>query len=116
MTDPHKIAARYLRGPFPIDLISSVPWTSIYTSGGIVGDILDALGLLKLLRLSRLYSTVQKSNLPHDVKVYLKVVMMAVFLFVFIHVLSCIWFAVVSKQERWVQNMDFMYVLQGQAY
>lgn len=54
--------------------------------------------------------------MPHDVKVYLKVVMMAVFLFVFIHVLSCVWFAVVSKQERWVQNMDFMYVLQGQAY
>ena len=58
VNDPHKIASRYLRGPFAIDLISSVPWTSLYTAGGFFGDILDALGLLKLLRLSRLYSTV----------------------------------------------------------
>ena len=42
--------------------------------------------------------------------------MMAIFLFVFIHVLSCIWFAIVFKQERWVQNMDFMYAAQDQAY
>ena len=82
----------------------------------MVTAILDALGLLKLLRLSRLYSTVQRSNLEQEVKVYLKVCMMAIFLLVFIHVLSCIWFAVVSQRERWVQNMDFMYAADSQAY
>ena len=25
------------------------------------------------------------------------------------HVLACIWFAIVVMSERWVQNMDFMY-------
>lgn len=47
---------------------------------------------------------------------YLKVIMMAIILLVFIHVLSCIWFSVVAIQERWVQNMDFMYGGQNRAY
>ena len=47
---------------------------------------------------------------------YLKIIMMAIVLFVLIHVLSCIWFAIVSQHERWVQNMDFMYVADEQAY
>ncbi len=91
------IGRRYLRGNFAIDLISSVPWNALFRVGeaGLFSFILDALGLLKLLRLSRLYSTVQRSNLAQDIKVYLKVVMMAIFLLVFMHVLSCIWFFIV---------------------
>ena len=115
--DPHAIGKRYLRGGFTIDLISSVPFSSlIKTNSGVLTYLLDALGLLKLLRLTRLYSVVQRSNLPQDIKVYLKVVMMAIFLLVFIHLLSCIWFAIVSNQERWVQNMDFMYYAMPDAY
>jgi len=34
--------------------------------------------------------------MEQEVKVYLKVAMMTIFLLFFIHVLSCIWFAVVS--------------------
>ena len=41
---------------------------------------------------------------------------MALILFISIHVLSCIWFTIASTQERWVQNMDFMYVQQNKAY
>ena len=116
--DPHAIAFRYLKGTFFIDFISSVPFASFAASdaSGIGVDLLDALGLLKLLRLGRLYTTVQRANMPQDIKVYLKVIMMALILFVSIHVLSCIWFTVTSTHERWVQNMDFMYVQQRHAY
>ena len=41
---------------------------------------------------------------------------MAIILLVTIHVLSCIWFSVVNIQQRWVQNMDFMYANDDQAY
>ena len=109
--DPHAIGKRYLKGTFFIDFISSVPFASFAgKSEGAFVDLLDALGLLKLLRLGRLYTTVQRANMPQDIKVYLKVIMMALILFISIHVLSCIWFAVSSDKERWVQNMDFMYV------
>jgi hypothetical protein len=57
--DPHVIGRRYFRGNFAIDLISSVPWTSVFqTSDPGASFFLDSLGLLKLLRMSRLYTTV----------------------------------------------------------
>mgnify|MGYP000860104023 CR=1 FL=1 len=97
--DPHVIGKKYLKGSFFLDFISSVPFSSFAgeSTPQAAGDILDALGLLKLLRLSRLFTTVQRSNLAQDIKVYLKVIMMAIILLVFIHVLSCIWFSVVAQ-------------------
>ena len=93
--DPHVIGKRYLKSTFFIDFISSVPFGSFASSdGGLGTDLLDALGLLKLLRLGRLYTTVQRANMPQDIKVYLKVIMMALILFVSIHVLSCFWFTI----------------------
>ena len=54
--DPHVIGLRYLKGSFTLDLISSVPFTSFITSSEttIVKNLLEALGLLKLIRLQRL--------------------------------------------------------------
>ena len=51
--DPHVIGLRYLKGSFFLDLISSVPFTSFITSNEktVVTSLLEALGLLKLLRL-----------------------------------------------------------------
>ena len=63
--DPHAIGKRYLRSTFFIDFISSVPFASFAgDSKGAFVDLLDALGLLKLLRLGRLYTTVQRANMP----------------------------------------------------
>lgn len=57
--EPHVIGIRYLKGTFFIDFISSVPFASFAASNeGVIVVIFEALGLLKLLRLSRLYSTV----------------------------------------------------------
>ena len=98
--EPHLIASKYLRGTFFIDFISSVPFSAFLNSGGdsSIRSLFDALGLLKLIRLSRLYTTVQRSNLQREIKVYLKVIMMAILLVIFMHLLSCIWFAVVFEK------------------
>ena len=97
--EPHLIAAKYLRGTFFIDFISSVPFSAFLGGGdSSLGSFFDALGLLKLIRLSRLYTTVQRSNLQREIKVYLKVIMMAILLVIFMHLLSCIWFKVVSEK------------------
>lgn len=64
VTDPHIIGARYLKGTFFIDFVSSVPFASFSNGTGLATDLLDALGLLKLLRLGRLYTTVQRANMP----------------------------------------------------
>ena len=116
-TDTHKIAATYLRGSFTIDFASSVPFSSFVPAGQkTLGSILNMLGLLKLLRIQRLSAAVTSSNLPQGTKVYLKILMMAFELLVVMHVLATVWFALVVQNERWVQNMDFMYNGQDQAY
>ena len=73
-------------------------------------------GLLKLLRIKRLSEAVSSSNLAQGIKVYLKILMMAFQLLVVMHVLATIWFSLVIMSERWVQNMDFMYNGQEEAY
>jgi len=49
-------------------------------------------------------------------KVQMKILMMAFQLLVVMHVIASIWFFLVITQERWVQNMDFMYNYQEDAY
>ena len=66
-------------------------------------------GLLKLLRIKRLSEAVTSSNLPKGTKVQLKILMIGAYLLIVMHVLACVWFAIVINSQRWVQNMDFMY-------
>ena len=76
-----------------------MPFNAIFTTApdSVLNGILQALGLLKLIRLTRLLKTVQRANMAQDIKVYLKIFMMAIVLFVMIHVLSCLWFLVVNS-------------------
>ena len=56
------------------------------------------------------------SNTDQMKKVQLKILIMAFNLLVVMHVLSTIWYSLVVSAQRWVQNMDFMYNYQDQAY
>lgn len=55
-------------------------------------------------------------NMDQELKVYFKIAFIAFILIFVIHVLSSIWFFIVNIEQRWVQNMDFMYVSQEKAY
>ena len=46
----------------------------------------------------------------------MKILMMAFQLLVVMHVLGAVWFSLVVSSQRWVQNMDFMYNYQEDAY
>ena len=110
VTETHKIAITYLKGSFAIDFISSVPLEAfVPASQTSVRSFLTLFGLLKLLRIKRLSEAVTSSNLPKGTKVQLKILMIGAYLLIVMHVLACVWFAIVINSQRWVQNMDFMY-------
>ena len=95
-TDTKKIAISYLKGSFLIDFASSVPFASfIPDSQPGIQSVFNLLGLLKLLRIQRLAAAVTSSNLPQGTKVQLKILMMAFELIIVMHVLACVWFALV---------------------
>ena len=74
------------------------------------------MGLLKLLRVTKISTTVRKLNMDQKFKVYLKIVQMTLYILIIIHLLSCIWLSFVKDHQRWVQNMDFMYAGTEDAY
>lgn len=108
--DPHKIAKNYLAGSFWIDFISSFPFGNVFegviTSTRFVA-ILQALGLLKLLRLGRIYPAVRKLNLHFRSKIVIKIALMTFFIIIALHFASAMWFYFVQTDQRWVHNKDF---------
>jgi hypothetical protein len=102
-----------------IDLLSSFPFISFFepfVNEGPFLSVLSALGLLKLMRLGRLYPTVRKQNLGKETKIVIKLFLMMFIVVVALHVFSSMWFMLVSGNMRWVHNMDFMYNGQDTAY
>lgn len=93
-TDTHKIGMTYLRGSFTIDFASSVPFAEFVPTA--LKSAVKLLGLLKLLRISRLSVAVTSSNAAQADKVQMKIVIMAFELLVVMHVLGTIWFALVG--------------------
>jgi len=59
--EPGLIAKRYIQGRFFIDFISSVPFNALFEANTV---FLDLLGLLKLLRVTRIGKTIRGSNVP----------------------------------------------------
>ena len=59
-------------------------------------QIIELLGLLKLLRIARLSSTVRKLNMDAEIKVYFKILQMCLIILIIVHVLSCFWLFIVA--------------------
>lgn len=84
-----------------------MPFNALF---GLSTVYLDMLGLLKLLRITRISPVIRKSNAPAWFKVYLQMGRMFLMIIIALHVLCCMWHRIVGIEEQWVQNMDFMYV------
>ena len=119
IADPVLIRKRYLNGSFFIDFLSSFPFVSFFQpfiNEGVFLQVLQALGLFKLIRLSRILPTLRKQNLPYDQKIMIKIILMSFAIVIVLHMFSAAWFYIVAENQRWVHNMDFMYNGQDTAY
>lgn len=65
--------------------------------------------MLKLIRVNRISSIIQHLNVRQDVKTFLKVVQLLLFLLLYIHVLACSFFHLIDVDKVYVPNMDFLY-------
>ena len=113
ITDEMEIAREYLTGRFAIDLVSTLPFSSMASDSVIGGQgkkLLDGLGFLKILRLSRLPEFITNLNTDASVKVMLKILTLVIYLMVFCQVWCCLWFLITDGDETWFMNMDFIWV------
>jgi hypothetical protein len=113
ITDPVEIAYQYVRkGPFYLDLVSSLPFSDILSfahNSEAFAQILDILGLLKLLRILRISKFIANLNSDASFKTFLKMLMLVLYTLVFLHLLACLWYVITSGSEIWKLNMDFIW-------
>ena len=96
VTDQRAIAVEYLKGSFIIDFLSTVPLDTL------VDIFLDKemaknfklFGTLKLIRVIRLNRIIRDMSAPNHIKVTFKLMKVTFFLVLYIHILSCLWYAV----------------------
>lgn len=90
--DPKLIAKDYLKGRFIIDVLSSIPFDKL--SGG--NNFLPLLGMLKLVRLSKISVVITNLNIKSGSKALLKVGWIVVSLLLCLHIIACLWNYIVS--------------------
>ena len=105
--DPKLIARRYIfGGRFFLDCLSSIPFDKLAGGGN---DILPVLGMLKLFRISRINVVIRNLNTKSDFKAFLKVLWLVCFLFLYNHVIACLWYYIIIVDEIYIPNKDFVY-------
>jgi len=116
ITDPMRIASNYITklvGGFFIDFISSVPLNDIVvptlTDSQGVSIALEVVGLLKIIRISKLATFIQNLNINTSVKVLLKMLQMVLYLVLSMHLIACLWFFLVKQEEIYMLNLDFIW-------
>jgi len=97
---------------FYIDVLSTIPLDDFF-GGGI---FLQFLGILKILRLGRIGNVILNLNTSQRTKAAYKVVYLIFMMFMFIHVMGCLWNYIVVQEETWIPNMDFIWFGTPQIY
>lgn len=103
--DWKKIANRYLRGMFIIDVIATIPWSLLN-----IHATLTLLKIFKVTRITRFSKVIQKLELKEDQKAMVKIFKLILTLLLIMHIIGCIWYLIVQIEQKWVPPLDFIYV------
>lgn len=104
--DNYLISKHYVTSSsFYFDVISTIPFDDFISNDGIF----PFLGLFKLIRVWRIGNVVSNLNQSQEFKAGLKVLNLIFYMFLYIHIMGCIWNYSVNIEEQWIPNMDFIW-------
>ena len=66
-------------------------------------------GLLKIIRVSRLSSLINKSALDEETKSLARIIIIIFYLAMILHVLAGIWNVIIDIDKIWIPPLDFVY-------
>lgn len=91
-----KTAVEYLKSRFLIDFVSTIPLDSISEYlFKVKNKKLQLFSTLKLVRIARMDRMITRLNVTSNTKHKLKLLKLGLYYLLYIHVLGCIWFAVI---------------------
>jgi voltage-gated potassium channel len=106
-SDPRTIAHNYLtNGKLIFDLLSAFPYDYVAFSLGTSDTTWRALGFLRILRAYRLSRLVLFLRARDETKLLIKLLQLFLYLIMYVHVIGCIFFLIVSDREKWVPPVD----------
>lgn len=117
-SDPYDIAINYLKTTFILDLAATVPFDALLSSldsyqkykinAKEEGKIqwVDLLGMLKIGRILRLNTFIQYMNSTENMKAFLRILKMVLFLIIYVHCYACNWWFLVKQDRIWIPPKD----------
>lgn len=102
--DKKKIRLHYMLGMFMIDLVSSIPIEIFFP-----GHILRMVNILKIIRVFRLTSIINKMNVDEETKSQLRMLHLIFQLMLMMHLVGSIWNFICKNNEYWIPPLDFVY-------
>jgi hypothetical protein len=66
------------------------------------------LGLLKLIRILRLSKIIRNLSVSEELKALFKILQLTLYLFLYIHLVGCLWFYFVDWSDKWIPPLDFI--------
>lgn len=100
--DGRLIAKNYLMGNFWFDILSCFPSDVILSNTNTsleFSTVLALFGLLKLYRISRLNRIINFARARNDVKLVLRICQLLFFLLMYVHLVACSWWIIVTYDE-----------------
>jgi len=121
------IAKNYLKSTFIIDFLATFPFDlilEIFKAEAVKGKIsvsatdkyVEIFGILKLGRILRLSKIIAFLKTTSDVKASLKILKMVLFLVVYLHCYTCLWWFCVRKTNTWMPPMDQAFAIDYSIY
>lgn len=103
ISEPKKIAKNYILGRFWVDFFTVFPFSYIPFL-----TILRVIGILKVSRVLRLGKIIDKLNAEEEFKQTLNLFKLVLNLLIFVHVIGCVWYAIVNIEKKWVPTYDYI--------
>ena len=93
-----------MRTLFIFDVVVCIPWQEFII---LETDILKVLGILKITRIPLLSTIINRLDMRDDVKAYFAILVMTIYLFIYVHCATCLFFYIMSLDKSWVPLKDF---------
>lgn len=100
-----KISKHYLQGQFIIDVLSTIPFDTLYEwffmSSGESTNNLQMMSMMKIIRILRLSRLITYLNSAEDIKLSLKLMQTIFLILLYIHITACLWYLIVKQEFFW---------------
>jgi hypothetical protein len=108
-----RIAWNYLFGRFWIDLLATIPFDllGLLILGNNSTTELQLFGILKLVRIARIGTTIAYLNVRSEIKIILKLAKLVFFLMLYLHLVGCTWYFIVKSEKEWIPPLDYVFVV-----